>query len=124
MKNLQLILASASPRRQQLLKDAGLKFNIEVREVNEKFPADMEPAKVPEFLAALKSNEFQDLKPGELVITADTIVLLENKVLGKPVNIEDAFTMLDSLSGKTHQVITGVCLKSLEKTICFSDITE
>jgi len=98
---------------------------VEVREVDEQFPAEMNPVEVPEFLAVVKSNPFHaDYKPDQLLITADTIVLIDDQVLGKPLDYEHAFDMLQLLSGRKHTVITGVCITSAQKQITFSDYTD
>src|SRR5690554_2531109 len=107
------ILASKSPRRQQLLKLLGIKFTLRLKEVEEIYPVDLNPVDIPVYLAELKAQALiPELKNNDLLITADTIVVLEGKVLGKPVNIEDSHRLLRLLSGKEHQVISGVCLSS------------
>jgi septum formation protein len=118
--NYQIILASQSPRRQQLLKELGLNFTIDVREVDEVYPMHLQREEIPVYLAQLKAKAFENNIGGnQLVITADTIVWLNNQVLGKPVDFNDAFKMLQTLSGNTHTVYTGVCLKSLTKETTF-----
>ena len=100
-------------------------FEVNVREINETYPNDMNPLEVPEFLASLKSRPFQaDFRKNDLLITADTIVLIDGQVLGKPLDYEHAFEMLRLLSGKKHVVITGVCLTSAFKQVTFSDHTD
>ena len=106
-----LILASGSPRRQQLLRDLGLEFNVVVREVDESFLPGLSPESLAEYLACLKNDACHDLIPNNLVITSDTIVALEGRMLGKPRTREEAFGMLESLSGKVNQVISGVCIR-------------
>ena len=122
--NHPLILASKSPRRQQLLADLGLEFSIKVKDTDEIYPDDLAKEKVPEYLAKLKAEAFLGELNDEILITSDTIVLLENEILGKPKDREDAFLMLKKLSGKMHLVITGVCLLSTAKEACFSDVTK
>jgi septum formation protein len=118
--NYQIILASQSPRRQQLLKELGLNFTIDVREVDEVYPMHLQREEIPVYLAQLKAKAFENnISGNQLVITADTIVWLNNQVLGKPVDFNDAFKMLQTLSGNTHTVYTGVCLKSLTKETTF-----
>ncbi len=118
------ILASKSPRRQHLLESLGLKFTVRLKEVEEVFPEGLSRQEVPVFLAELKSKPFVgELKENEVVITADTVVCLGNEILGKPNNYEEAYLMLESLSGKEHQVITGVCLTSKNKTASFYSLT-
>ncbi len=121
----EIILASKSPRRQQLLKDLGLDFQIILKEVEEIYPPELKREKVPMFLSKLKADAFvPDLKPNQLVITSDTIVCLEGRIIGKPKDRDDAFHMLSDLSGKMHEVITAVTLTSLEKQVSFFVITE
>lgn len=119
------ILASKSPRRQQLLRSLDIDFTVQTREVDENYPKYLKKEEVPVFLAELKARAFQnDLKENDLLITADTIVCLDDQILGKPEDYEEAFSMLKTLSGKKHQVITGVCLTSLSKQISFYSISE
>lgn len=121
----EIILASKSPRRQQLLKDLGLDFQIILKEVEEIYPPELKREEVPMFLSKLKADAFVvDLKPNQLVITSDTIVCLEDRIIGKPKDRDDAFHMLSDLSGKMHEVITAVTLTSLEKQVSFFVITE
>lgn len=121
----EIILASKSPRRQQLLKDLGLDFQIVLKEVEEIYPPELKREEVPMFLSKLKADAFVvDLKPNQLVITSDTIVCLEDRIIGKPKDRDDAFHMLSDLSGKMHEVITAVTLTSLEKQVSFFVITE
>lgn len=123
LENLQqyeIILASKSPRRRQLLADLGLKFEVQSMDIPELFPDNLGMTEIPVFLAELKANAFvPQLKTHQLVITADTIVWLDGKVLNKPNDYSDGFQMLKGLSGKKHQVITGVCLLSVEKQESF-----
>lgn len=119
----QIILASKSPRRQQLIKEIIPVFRVEVREVNEIYPDHLKNEEVAMYLSELKSQAFNDLKEGQLVITSDTIVCFENEVLGKPIDENDAFQMLTRMCGKTHTVFTGVTIKTLEKNITFYDAT-
>jgi septum formation protein len=120
-----LILASGSPRRKELLEDIQKNFEIIVRDVDEVFPEDLPAENVAEFLAILKADAYKDLiiNNNKIVITADTVVVLDNKILGKPKSSEDAFEMLSLLSGKKHEVITGVCLLAEHKKISFSDVS-
>ena len=119
-----IILASKSPRRQYLLKEAGFKFTVRVIDTDETFPESLSPEKVAEFIARKKAAVYSDrIGDKELLITADTVVILEKQVLGKPVDEADAKNMLRSLSNKTHEVVTGVCLSSKSKTISFDDTT-
>jgi len=122
MKNI--ILASKSPRRKELLALLDLEFTVEVCEVDEVFPDNLEVTEVAEYLAKLKSSAFTDIKKEQLIITADTVVVLDEQILGKPKNKIEATTMLQSLSNRSHRVITGVCIKSSGKTISFSNTTK
>lgn len=125
LKHKTLILGSKSPRRKELLEGLGIQFETRTKEVEETFSSEINPYKVAEFLAEKKASSFvNELNQDDIVITSDTIVLCEGEILGKPKNVEDAFRMLTKLSGKSHEVITGVCLKSLNKTISFSDTTK
>lgn len=120
----RLILASKSPRRQELLRSLDLDFEVRVKPINESFPNTLPALEVAEYLAKQKSQAFGHLENDELVITSDTVVIVDKKILGKSSNFEEAFGMIKSLSGKTHQVATGVCLRSQEKTDCFTQVTE
>ncbi len=121
----KIILASASPRRQELLKQMEVPFTVKLKEVEEICPSDLKGEEVTEYLASLKADAFSDeLQPDELLITADTIVWHNDKVLGKPKTQDDAVRILRRLSGDTHQVITSVCLKSTSKKIVFSEVTQ
>lgn len=128
LKNLQqydIILASQSPRRQELLSDLGLQFKVQSMDVEEEFPPGLGMNEVPVYLAELKAAAFlPQLKSNQLVITADTIVWLDGQVMNKPVDYQDGFRMLQALSGKKHQVITGVCLLSTDKKISFFASTD
>lgn len=121
LKETRIILASKSPRRQYLLKELGLDFEILDIHVDEVFPAGLQPHEIALYLAELKSNQldFSRLNSHCVVITADTIVILEGEILGKPGNYAEAVTMLQKLSGRKHDVITGVCLKSRQKKQLF-----
>lgn len=127
LKKHQIILASGSPRRQQLLKDLGVEFSVLLKPVKEEFPDRLRHFEVSDYLAQLKALPFKEsLKDHDILITSDTIVWHENKVLGKPSDFEDAFAMLQSMSGKTHEVITSVCFttKTYEKTVnCVTKVT-
>ena len=121
----KIILASGSPRRQQFFKDMDLDFEIRLKEVAEIYPAELQAAEITDFLAELKANAFaDDLSQNELLITSDTIVWHQNRALGKPKDYEDAFQILRSLSNSTHEVITSVCFKTLEKVHVFHEITK
>jgi septum formation protein len=119
----KLILASGSPRRKQLLEEAGISFVVKNKNTSEEYPSNLPAEEVPVFLARLKAEAFRSELTDEIVITADTVVLNDGYILGKPADANDAFQMLRSLSGKTHRVITAVCLFSLQKEVVFSETT-
>ncbi|TAH20535.1 MAG: septum formation protein Maf [Cytophagales bacterium] len=124
MKNYQLILASASPRRQQLLKQLGYEFEVRLRETDETIPPDMPARGASMYLAQKKAKTFSnELKKNELLITADTIVIIGGEILNKPQDETEAYQMLAKLSGKAHEVVTGFCLMSVEKQLTQSDTT-
>jgi septum formation protein len=121
----ELILASASPRRQQILRDAGYEFVVSPAHTDESYPKEMLPAHVARYLAEKKARAFHGkLSKEQMVITADTTVVLGNTILNKPANEEEAYQMLRFLSGRQHEVITGVCLYTNDIEISFSDTTE
>jgi septum formation protein len=125
LEKYEIILASKSPRRQQLLSDLGLKFRVQSMDIHEEFPADLGKTEIPVYLAELKAEAFRPhLKSNQLVITADTIVWLNGNVLNKPANYDDGFRMLKNLSGEKHQVITGVSLLSNKKKVSFYVLTD
>lgn len=118
------ILASKSPRRQQLLEALGIGFEVRLKEVDETYPEGMSPVDIPVYLAEKKAEAFlQELQPNDLLITADTIVCLGTKVIGKPADADDAVDLLRALSGKEHQVISGVCLSSVNRQKSFNAVT-
>lgn len=119
-----LILASNSPRRQQLMREAGFAFAVRSKNVAEDFPAEMPLSQVPEFLAEKKAEAFRDEITDEIVVAADTVVIVDRQILNKPQHEAEAFAMLRQLSGRMHEVVTGVCLVSASKKILFSDRTE
>lgn len=121
LKNYNIILASQSPRRQFLLKEAGIPFIVSnLHEVEEDFPEGLDKFRIPVYLAQLKSDTFsEDLKENDILITADTIVWINDHVINKPVDREDAVRILRTLSGNVHEVITGVCMRSIKKTHTF-----
>lgn len=119
-----IILASKSPRRQELLRHIIPQFEVRTKEIDEIYPDSLAAKEVAAYLAELKANSFaEELQNNELIITSDTTVCLENKLYGKPKDAEDAFQILKELSGKKHQVITGVCLLSKDKKEVFSETT-
>ena len=119
-------LASKSPRRQQILHELGLEFKIVTKDgLEENYPENLKKEEIPVFLAKQKAAAYEkEQNDKSLLITADTIVWSENKVLGKPKDYKDAVDIISSLSGKKHVVITGVCLTSLNKQKAFFSTTE
>ena len=122
LKNHRILLASKSPRRRELLKGCGLEFEIaEGRDAEESFSADMPLGEVAEYLSKVKSDAYVDtLRAGDILITADTVVIASGEILGKPRDREDAVRMLRLLSGSSHEVVTGVTLRTLDKERSFS----
>jgi len=122
----KIILASNSPRRKELLSGLDIPYEVKVLpDVDESFPGDLVKEETAAYISEKKAKAYlSHLKNDELLITADTIVLLGEKIYGKPVDEEDAKRMLHDLSGKTHQVITGVSLTTLQKQKTFSVISE
>lgn len=123
LTNYNVILASGSPRRQQFFKDLEIDFSIQLKEIEEIYPENLKGVAITDYLSNLKSDAFSTLNDNDLLITSDTIVWLEGKALGKPKDAKDAFTMLRALSGKKHEVITSVCLKSTSFQKIINDIT-
>ncbi|MEI7801421.1 MAG: Maf family nucleotide pyrophosphatase [Bacteroidota bacterium] len=124
---MKLLLASQSPRRNELLHLAGFEFEVKVPEVDETVAADWKAEEVPELLARKKANAvFEQFHPGNetVVVAADTIVIFQGKIFGKPTNEAEALSMLESLSGNEHKVITGVSIRTAEKEISFSDVSK
>ena len=122
---MKLVLASNSPRRRQLLTELGLTYEIRLLEVDEEFPPHLRRAEVAEFLAAHKAAAYvADLAADEVLLTADTIVCLENDVLNKPADRAEAQAILSRLQGRAHDVFTGVCLRTGDgRQVLFSDQT-
>ena len=119
-----LILASNSPRRKELLKAAGFQFSIKVESVEEDFPETLNPEKVAEYLAVLKNDaNRKGWGENEIILTADTTVVVDKEVLNKPSDAAEAREMLNKLSGRSHQVYTGVCISSSTKKISFTTST-
>ncbi|AMA48443.1 MULTISPECIES: Maf-like protein [Flavobacterium] len=124
-KNHQIILASGSPRRQQFFKDLDIHFTIKLKEIEEKYPETLSFLEITDYLAKLKASAFnEELQSNELLITSDTLVWHNNKALGKPIDYNDAFNMLKSLSNDTHEVITSVCFKTTEREDLINEITK
>ena len=128
LKKYQVVLASKSPRRQELLRGMGVDFEILTKETDETFPSEMPLDEVPKHLGLQKSLAFNEneLPVDYLLITSDTVVICEGEILGKPKDRDDAVRMLRMLSGKTHRVVTGVTVRSAKKCESFavsSDVT-
>jgi septum formation protein len=120
----RLILASKSPRRRQLLEELGWEFEVRTREVDESYPPELKGKEVALYLAELKAKAFDEvLDENTVVITADTIVCVDDLILGKPVDQADALRMLSLLSGREHEVITAVCIHSSRKLKSFAVTT-
>lgn len=121
----KIILASQSPRRHYLLKEIGLEFEIRRKQfIDESYPDYLQKEQIPLHIAKNKALAFGELQDYEILITADTIVWLNNKVLQKPTGQDDAVKILTELSGNCHQVYTGVCIRSNKKEIVFSACTD
>lgn len=119
-----MVLGSGSPRRQELLSSAGFEFEVVVLDIAEDIPNDLATDKVAEFLARLKSDAYKTQRPDSIIITADTTVVLDDCLLGKPQDSMEAIGMLEQLSGRQHQVITGVCIRYKDQINSFSVTTE
>lgn len=125
LKSFKFILASGSPRRQQFFTDLAIDFEIRLKEIEEIFPSHLKAEQITDYLAELKANAFEgELTPNEILITSDTIVWHQNQCLGKPKDYNDAFKMLQMLSDSTHEVITSVCFKTIQKTETFHEVTK
>ena len=125
IKNYKLILASASPRRQQLMKDAGFTFEVRLKNVEEKYPQELHLENVPEYLSKVKASAFrEELKADEVLITADTVVCIHDRILGKPAGRKEAISMLQELSGNRHLVVTGVSVTTRTEQLSFSSRTD
>lgn len=124
LMNRPLILASSSPRRQYLMKEAGFRFTVEKPDVEESFPAELPVDQVARYLAEKKAEYFRLTMKDEVVLTADTVVIIQNKIINKPEDRAEAIKMLSTLSGNKHLVMTGVCILSQEREECFDDTTE
>lgn len=128
LKKYNIILASNSPRRRELLSGLALNYEVKlIKDVDESYPSHLNGSEIPEFISRIKAAAYRPfMKENDLIITADTIVYANNKVLGKPKNREDAVKMLKTLSGQTHQVMTGVTItthKFQKSFVSTSDVT-
>ena len=125
LKNFTIILGSASPRRKQLLAELAIEFSIKTTQKEEEYPENLDGAEIAEFLAKQKAEVIsKELTGNYLLITADTIVIQNNEILHKPKDKDEAQIILQNLSGKSHKVISGVCIKSAKKEVVFSSETE
>ena len=121
LEKYDVVLGSNSPRRRELLNDMGVNFRVEtIKGIDETYPANLPVEEIPVYLARLKADS-HPLKDNELLITADTVVVLDEVVLGKPVSEQDAHRMLRALSGRAHRVISGVCVMTRERDESFAD---
>ena len=126
LKKYKVVLASNSPRRKELLSGLGIEYTVRtMADVDESFPENLKGEEIPAYIANVKAKAYQTvMQEDELVITADTIVWIDGRVLGKPETKMDAVNMLKELSGKSHQVITGVCLTTPAWQKCFTATTD
>ncbi|MBP7184967.1 MAG: septum formation protein Maf [Saprospiraceae bacterium] len=127
IKNYKLILGSKSPRRVQLLQESGFDFEVFTTDVEEEFHEEMPGVEVPTYLAKVKADAIfatRKFSDDEILLTADSVVILDNVIYGKPMDAQDARAMLSKLSGKQHTVITGCCLKNNSKELCFQGVSE
>ncbi len=119
-KHQHIVLGSASPRRKALLKEAGFNFSILTADIDESFPSHLQAHEIPLYLSQQKAKHLlPNLNEKQLLITADTIVWLQNHALNKPANFTEAYSMLSELSGKTHEVYTAVCISNHNKQVDF-----
>ena len=126
LNGYKIFLASKSPRRRELLQMLRIPFKVvTINGIDESFPDDISPLQVPEFISRKKAKVYLErMQPKELVITADTMVICGDRIMGKPKNPEDAVEMPLCLSGKTHQVATGVTISTADRTVSFSSVTD
>lgn len=126
LKSYNIILASKSPRRQELLKGIGIPFSIITKDVDESFSANISPYDVAPYLSVKKAKAFEEneLPENYMVITADTVVVVDDEILGKPKDAEEARQMLRLISGKRHSVITGVSIRTKDKIKTFSAMSK
>lgn len=121
---MKILLASQSPRRKELLTSLGFDFDVVKIDCEEILPENIKIENAAAYLSELKANAFRKLEQDEVLITADTVVAIDNQVLGKPRDEADAKNMLQKLSGTTHQVYTGISIKTLNKTITETDVAD
>ena len=126
LKQYNVVLASNSPRRRELLADLGIGFEVRtIKGIDESYPHDLPVLEIAEYISRKKAHAYRaEMAPNELIITADTVVILDDEVLGKPKDNTDACRMLSELSGKTHKVVTGVTIVTTNATRSFSTVTD
>ena len=125
LKGYKLILASQSPRRRELLKGLDVEFSTCTVDADESFPASLKGADAVQYICKAKANAYKpQLEDNTIAITADTVVILDDNIIGKPKSYDEAFSMIRSLSGRVHEVITAVCIFSRDKESCFYSSTE
>ena len=126
LKKYNIVLASKSPRRQELMKGVGLEFSVMTKDVDESYPSNMSVYDVAPYLSVKKAKAFNEVElPGNyMVITADTVVIVDDEILGKPKDTEGAYEMLNKISGKKHSVITGVTIRTSDKVKTFSVVSK
>jgi septum formation protein len=126
LEGRRLILASGSPRRRELLGELGLEFTLgQIKDYDETYPASLKYDEIPAYIAEQKSIHYKgELESGDILITSDTIVAIDGDILGKPKDKSEAIKMLRELSGRTHHVVTGLCIRSTRKTVTISDTCE
>ena len=126
LKRYNVVLASNSPRRKELLGDLGIEFQVRtMKGIDESYPDDLPVLEIAEYISRKKAHAYKtEMHPDELIITADTVVILGNEVLGKPKDADDACRMLRELSGKTHKVVTGVTIVTTDATRSFSAVSD
>ncbi|MFT7159982.1 MAG: septum formation protein [Bacteroidia bacterium] len=119
----KIILASNSPRRKELMQQLGFGFEVKSEDFDEVIKMDLDVKEVSKYLAEQKNDQYRELFSNEIIVTADTVVIIAGQILGKPSNAEEAKQMLSQLSNGTHSVMTGVCISSNDKKISFDDST-
>jgi len=126
LKDYRVILASASPRRKILMEEMDIDFDVIIKDIKEVYPGSYSPVEVARHLCELKASSFSssELLANKLIITADTVVAVGNEVIGKPISRVNAVEILEKLSNKEHDVITGVCLRTAEKMHSFTATTK
>ena len=126
LKKYNIVLASKSPRRQELMKGIGIEFSVLTKDVDESYPSNMSVYDVAPYLSVKKAKAFNEdeLPENYMVITADTVVIVDDEILGKPKDMEGAYEMLNKISGKKHSVITGVSIRTNDKVKTFSVVSK